>query len=327
MIDGHGDDRHLYGGISINFSSNIYAHADLSELREHLAGCLDVIGSYPEPAPLTLESLIARTEGIEADQVLVTSGATDAIYLLAQTFCHMQAYEVKHPTFSEYDDACRLFGMSEGQGAPVCWVCNPNNPTGTVCPPDELKQLARRHQLLIVDQSYEDYTLAPLLSPQEAIGCGNIILIHSMTKRYAVPGLRLGYLTAPAPLLSEVRRHCRPWAVNALAIEAGKWLLQRRFRLISHLSAYLDEAQRLGRRLGGVEGISVMPTQTNFMLCTIEQATAAELKQWLAHERGMLIRDASNFRSLTPHHFRVAAGLPCENSALVKAIHQFLSTK
>ena len=73
--------------------------------------------------------------------------------------------------------------------------------------------------------------------------------------------------------------------------------------------------------------MSVLPTDTNFMLCQLDVSTAAVLKEYLAQEHKMLIRDASNFRGLTPRHFRIAAQTPEENDALVEAIKQFMDSK
>lgn len=327
MIDGHGDDLFRYRQIRMNFSSNIYAHADLAGLEEWLRQNVHLIRSYPEPSPRSLETMIADRQGIASDEVMVTSGATDAIWLLAQAFRHKGTYKVFHPTFSEYEDACLAFGYEAHPNASLCWLCNPNNPTGEVSSQKEVLHLAQRHELLVVDQSYEDYTLAKMVSAKEALRCGNIIQIRSMTKSHAIPGLRLGYVTGPATIISLLRNQYRPWAVNALAIEAGKWLLNQGTKTIPDVSAYLKEAQRLRTKLCDVEGIDVMETQTNFMLCHLREGNAANLKEYLANEHGMLIRDASNFKGLDTHYFRVAAQTPEENDALVNAITIYMEEK
>ena len=225
MIEGHGDDLYRYDNIQMNFSSNIYNGTDLSALKDYLGSRLDVMRSYPEPSAASLEQMIARECGISPDEVLVTSGAVDAIYLIAQTYRHEGTCHVMQPTFREYEDACRVFGYEEREDGALCWLCNPNNPTGDVMPVDEVLALAGQHRLLIVDQSYEDYTEAPLLQPADVVGRDDIILLHSMTKRYAVPGLRLGYVTASSAIISRLREQYRPWAINALSLEAGKWLV------------------------------------------------------------------------------------------------------
>ena len=323
MIEGHGDDLYRYENIKMNFSSNIYNGTDLSALETYLSSRMAVVRSYPEPSAASLERMIASECGISSDEVLVTSGAVDAIYLIAQAYRNEGTCRIMQPTFREYEDACRVFGYQEREDGALCWLCNPNNPTGDVMATDEVLALAGRHRLLIVDQSYEDYTMAPLIQPSDVVGRDNIILLHSMTKRYAVPGLRLGYVTASSSIINRLREQYRPWAINALSLEAGKWLVQRGKTAIPDLSTYLAETQRLRTMLNEIDGIEAQPTQTNFFLCTIQQATAAELKEYLAREHGILIRDASNFTGLTPHHFRIATQSPAENDALVAAIKNY----
>ena len=324
MIDGHGDDIYNYEDIRMNFSSNIYAHADLTELEAYLCRHLDLIRSYPEPSSHSLEAMIAREYGVDADEVLVTSGATDAIYLIAQAFRDRMTYYVNHPTFSEYEDACRLHGYEEQPDGALCWLCNPNNPTGEVYSGSYIEALAAQHDMLVIDQSYEDYTPALLLSPKEAVCMGNVLQLHSMTKQYAIPGLRMGYVMASSKLIATLRKHSRPWEVNVLAIEAGKWLLTHQ-PVFPNLMVYLRETQRLREQLNAIKGVNAFDTQTNFFLCTIEPQTAASLKDYLATRHGILIRDAANFRGLTPHHFRIATQSPEENDALVVAIQQFIT--
>ena len=323
MIEGHGDDLYRYDNIKMNFSSNIYNGTDLSALEAYLSSRMAVVRSYPEPSAASLERMIARECGISPDEVLVTSGAVDAIYLIAQVFRYEGTCRIMQPTFREYEDACRVFGYQEREDGALCWLCNPNNPTGDVMAVEDVLALAERHRLIIVDQSYEDYTMAPLIQPSDVVGRDNIILLHSMTKRYAVPGLRLGYVTASASIINRLREQYRPWAINALSLEAGKWLVQRGKTAIPDLPSYLAETQRLRTMLNEIDGIEALPTQTNFFLCTIQQATAAELKEYLALEHGILIRDASNFTGLTPHHFRIATQSRAENDALVTAIKNY----
>ncbi len=326
MIDGHGDDIYKYDDIRLNFSSNIYQGTDLSELEAYLSGRLSSVRNYPSPTAVELEERIARHYGLNEDEVMVTSGATDAIYLIAQTFRNEGSYTVIHPTFSEYADACRMYGYEEKVDGALCWLCNPNNPTGELTDSSKLVKLAVNHKWLVVDQSYENYTLQRLMSPSTALCFHNVIQIRSLTKMFGVPGLRIGFITAPADVIVLFRRNYRPWAVASLAIDAGCWLFDHDFRLIPDLKAYMAEARRLYEMLNGVEGLSVSPTSTNFMLGALLNGSAAELKEYLAIEHGMLIRDATNFEGLTPHHFRVAAQTPEADDALVEAIREFLKT-
>lgn len=325
MILGHGDDIYRYSGIMMNFSSNIYPNPNLLELEEHLRNRITLIRNYPEPTPAHLEQLLAKEYGVEENQIMVTSGATDAIYLIAQAFREEKYFKVFHPTFSEYADASQTFGMEETADAPVCWLCNPNNPTGEVKSDEDIIKLERQYKWLILDQSYEDYTLKPIMSAPKAVQKENIIQIRSMTKRYAIPGLRLGFIIANEDIIRRLKPLYRPWAVNALAMEAGCWLIENQQKVILHLTDYLLETQRLRNELNAIDGVEASPTDTNFFLCTIRQSTATQLKEYLAKNEKILIRDASNFTGLTPHHFRIATQSPPENNALIEAISRFLS--
>lgn len=332
MLQGHGDDIYRYKDIRINFSSNIYSHADLSKLVAHLREVVGMIRNYPEPEPFSLEAVIASKHDIPADCVLVTSGATEAIYLIAQTFSlQKESYtaSILHPTFSEYEDACRMYGIPplsayDATAHSILWLCNPNNPTGTVFSPAEIRQYAQQFDYVIVDQSYEDYTQAPMLSPQDAATSRNILQLHSLTKTYAIPGLRIGYIIAPPSIIRLLRQYVRPWSVNALAIEAGKWLIENNVHVLPDLNAYLTETERLRQRLNQIPGIKADETQTSFFLAQVTPHTAAELKDYLATVHHILIRDASNFRGLTPHHFRISTQSPQENNQLVNAIEDFM---
>ena len=110
MLNGHGDDSYRYGRkITLNFSSNVYHHTSLAPLFRHLENCWEQVRSYPEPSPHAVESQLAQAMGISAESVCLTSGATEAIYLIAQTFSGRRSC-ILSPTFSEYADACRLHG-------------------------------------------------------------------------------------------------------------------------------------------------------------------------------------------------------------------------
>ena len=318
MIEGHGDDAYRYGEIKSDFSSNICAHGHHQVLMNHLKDRPELISHYPEPEAWSLEAVIAERYGLHPQQVIVTSGATEAIYLIAQTF-QMQS-EIPSPTFSEYEDACQLFPPSSDQT--MLWLCNPNNPTGEVYTLSYIERVIEEYDLVVLDQSYENYTDAQVMTPQEGCQKPNVIQVHSMTKTYGVPGLRLGYITAHESLTAKIRQNMRPWSVSALALEAGKFLLQHD-ELICKPD--LQETKRLAKLLEQLPEIEVTPTQTNFMLCQMAHHTAAELKDYLAREHRMLIRDASNFHSLTRYHFRIASQTPAENDALIEAINQLIS--
>ena len=339
MIYGHGDDAFRYGDkIKMNFSSNVYSGADLSALKEHLMEHFDVVSHYPEPQPHELERLLAEHLGVPENMVMVTNGANEAIYLIAQMYKGW-ASVIPQPTFNEYEDACKAFDhmisydtADELELLPqdrLYWLCNPNNPTGNTLLKTLLNHIIRQNPryLYVVDQSYADYTLSPTLEPKEMTDCFNVMLIHSLSKKYCVPGLRLGYIFSSPIIIGRLRDFRQPWTVNAMAIEAGKYLVTHDAKMIPDLEAYLSEAARLRTELSAIEGLMVMDTSTNFMLVNMDFGDAVELKKWLIDNYGILIRDASNFRGLDNHCFRVTARTKDDDDILLEAIKQYKALK
>ena len=354
MIQGHGDDAWRFDRpIRANFSSNVYGRVDLGALKAHLAKHLDDIGHYPEPEPYSLERALAIRLGLDPAAVCVTNGATEAIYLTAHAFAGSHSTIIQ-PTFNEYADACHLYSHSVAHSAAlafvlagnknavqpenhpqlhsldaertVIWLCNPNNPTGGVVPKAQLIEAieGRPETVFVIDQSYGFFTREPLLTAAEAVRLGNVIQFHSMTKRYAMPGLRLGYAIGNPRLIDRLRAVRMPWSVNGLAIEAGLYLCEHPDTGPIDLSALLAETQRLREALDALPGLSALPTQTHFFLCRLDKGRAADLKQWLADHQGLLIRDASNFEGLDAGCFRIATQTPEENDLLIAAIRQYL---
>lgn len=334
MINGHGDDIYNYGKkIVSNFSSNIYTRQDLSVLDDYLCSCIASIHSYPEPDAISLSRLIADRNQVATNNICITNGATEAIYMIAQAFRGKHSAVIQ-PTFSEYGDAClvndHIVSMVKSiddipKQADIVWLCNPNNPTGTVTDKERLKEYIISHpeKYIVIDQSYEYFTTKSLFAVSEAMQYKNVILLHSMTKRYAIPGLRLGYITACSETVALISRYCMPWSVNGLAIEAGKFLLENGAEIIK-IEEYIAEAKRFHKILSQIERLEVYDTDTHFFLCRLMDKTASELKEYLIQKHGILIRDASNFHGLNEHYFRVATQSPQENDAFVKAIKEWI---
>ena len=335
MIEGHGDDAYRYGcGIRYNFSTNVYGGFDHSGLMAHLCSKSDCIRSYPEPVPESVESALAALMGISSETVMVTNGATEAIYIMA---CEMSGRRsvVIAPTFSEYADACVMYSHRVDyvlsldevtDDAEMVWMCNPNNPTGRVTDKARLLTFidSRPSTLFVVDQAYADYTVCPLITAREVVERPNVVILGSFTKRFAIPGLRIGYAVGNHELLARFKARRMPWSVNQLAIEGAKYLLSHIEDYPIDASRLHDEAERVGMALGCM-GIYVEPTDCNMLLCCLERGSAATLKDYLVERHGILIRDASNFYGLTDRHFRVAVLSPYENDLLINAINEWIS--
>lgn len=337
MINGHGDDLYHYTRtILSNFSSNVYNHLDHRILFEKLKENMQKVCSYPEPEPLSLEKAFAGLLHVAAEEVCVTNGATESVYLIAQAFKGKKS-AIWMPTFSEYADACLLHGHgilpfytidSLPSEARLVWLCNPNNPTGEVREASALTKLIESNpqKIFIIDQSYEMFTLQRVLSSKEGVRFPNVILIHSLTKQYAIPGIRLGYMTACKNLLRDIRLQRMPWSVNSLAVEAGFHAIEEQLKPTIDIPLYLKEKERLEKALLKTGIVEIWHSDTHFMLIRLRYGKAPALKDYLASEHGILIRDASNFEGLDERFFRIATQTPEENDQLVKAIEKWIAS-
>lgn len=337
----HGDDRYRYPGYKIvaDFSSNVPDVPSQDALWKYLVARRDVIRHYPDPHPYALESSLSRILSVDKRCVAVTSGATDAIYLIAHLFQNHSSV-ICHPTFSEYASACRLFchsvtSLFADDTSPfidlpkqtqVVWLCNPNNPTGHTCDRNALLWWinANPQVTFVVDQSYHAFTSKPVLSPQEVVKLPNCILIQSLTKSYAIPGLRLGYMVANSDILSSLSRFRMPWSVNALAIEAGLYLVQQ--PLPFSLDTLLQMREHLSLSLSNLDVLEVIPTDTHYFLVKMKHHKASQVKEWLVKQHGILVRDASTFPLLSEYHLRIATQNLSHNALLINALSQLPGT-
>ncbi|RFM32941.1 pyridoxal phosphate-dependent aminotransferase [Chitinophaga silvisoli] len=336
MILGHGDDRYLYSReILADFSSNVYYKGLSIGLVQHLSTQLFRLKNYPEANAQSLQEALAQWHEIRPAQVLATNGATEAFYLVAHAW-RGQSATIVIPAFAEYEDACRINDLTVSYlewnalkqdstfETALVFLGNPNNPTGALLPVDFLRRLLQHNPFVtfVVDEAYVDFTLSRESMVGSLEDLANLIIIKSLTKTYAIPGLRLGYLLSNDSAIEKITASKMPWSVNALAIEAGLYITAHKEKLTFNVEDLLQDTAALMAALS--IHVNVIPTHTNFFLCELVRGTAAELKAYLVEEHGLLIRDASNFKSLGERHFRVATQTPDKNALLVKGINAWM---
>ncbi|HEY4334735.1 MAG TPA: aminotransferase class I/II-fold pyridoxal phosphate-dependent enzyme [Puia sp.] len=337
MIHGHGDDIGQYkGAIRANFSSNVWYGGLNPGLAAHLQDKIALLTHYPDPDAEALQQTAAVSYGLHPDQVLVTNGATEAIYLIAQAYRDRTA-TIFSPTFSEYGDACRLQGIGiqlrSGETAnsnqkfdtDLVFICNPNNPTGDAFATDLLRQFLQDNPdpLFVIDESYIEFTDATQSLLPRLATYPNLLILRSLTKSCCIPGLRLGFALGRADRIRTLRDLKMPWSVNRLAIEAGRYIFDHPQQFTLPLTQLLAATADWRRQLQQATDWRIRHTDTHYFLVeTTAPFTAAALKLWLIREYGVLIRDASNFPGLTPYHFRVACQSPDHNQLLTDALRQ-----
>ena len=334
MLYGHGDDGYRYRGeITADFSTNVWYGGEPGGLKEHLFARWSVINRYPEVLAEDLGRKIAHHHHFDATNILVTNGTMESIYLIAHAFKGGET-SIVFPSFAEYEDACRIhdqhirfldwnaINVFSKLNSSLIFICHPNNPTGLIF--DDLQTIIENNPdtIFVIDEAFIEFTFSAASLIRLVSDHKNVIILRSMTKAFAIPGLRLGYIAAPAPLIGKLTSYKMPWAVNALAIEAGHFIFDNLAVNKIPLRQLLHDKEDFVHSLQQV-AIRTHRSHTHFFLAEIPFGTAKELKQYLVDFHRILIRDASNFRGLNDRQFRLATLSPSKNGLLVAALQQW----
>lgn len=334
----------------LDYSANINPLGPPAALQQLLSQEWNFLARYPDPEVRELRGAISAKHGIMPESVLVGNGAAEVIDLIVRTL-QPETVGVIDPTFSEYREASEKHGAKivsirafaeEDFSVPLekaievlpkvdaLFLDQPNNPTGKRWERGYLLELIRRAEKLgakiILDEAFIDFfpDEADASMVREAERSATVVVVRSMTKFYAIPGLRLGYAVAGPSLIREMKRLQVPWSVNHLAQKAGVLALQdldyeRRSRqLISVERSWLSrELARLGCHT--YEGAA------NFLLVRLgnHRMDADELQRRLGIE-GILIRCCTTFIGLNDQYFRVAVRTRTENERFILALEAAL---
>jgi len=293
---------------------------------------------YPDRECLELRRVIAARYGISSDAIIVGNGCCELIHSLAMACIRPgDSVLVVGPTFSEYERASRIAGgdiircnafadndfafpveqieqVLASRSVRLVWICNPNNPTGqSISREIMLNWIAIYPQTrFVVDEAYIEFSRRT--ESLIHIDASNLIVLRSMTKAFAISGLRLGYAVMRESLRTEVDKRCVPWSVNTLAQVAGVVALQD-FEYYEAAMRRLNESKGLLLTQLAEEGFEVIPSDTGFFL--LRAADAPSLRQRLL-KRGILIRDCNSFG--LSDFVRIAVGTNEQNALLVAGL-------
>nr|WP_298410707.1 threonine-phosphate decarboxylase CobD [uncultured Halomonas sp.] len=336
----------------LDFSANLNPLGAPQWVSSRLAAAIEGLDSYPAPDYRPAREAIAREAGVAVEQVLLTNGGAEAIFLTAAAHAGGRAVIVQ-PTFNEYARACRAFDIAVDnvclippdfsldpaslalslERGTLLFLCRPNNPTATLLPRETIEQLltlaALRGSRVVIDEAFIDFvtpaeeSLAPLLARFD-----NLILLRSLTKLYALPGLRMGYLLASESLVRQLQATQPPWSVNHLAAELVAPLLAD-IDFLARTQQWLNEEHpRLQAGLTA-EGLEVIPSRANFFLVrppleTVDGsasiASAALFEQLL--RAGILARHTHGFPGLDGGWLRLALRERDANARLLAALSE-----
>jgi threonine-phosphate decarboxylase len=307
------------------------------------------ISNYPTIDGKQVGSFYHKKFSIPPDMVLPGNGSVELIYLVPRAL-RLKQVVVISPSFHEYIRAVVVAGgrttlfplsiehslappplqqleksLSEAQ---ALLLGTPNNPTGTLFHRDEILQLAERHpdKWLLVDEAFlqfhQNWQELTLMNPKYMRP--KIVVFHSLTKFYALAGLRIGAVIAHPETISTLKYFKEPWTVNSIAeLVVGVLSECHDYEIATH-QIVSQERERLFNELEKIPGIRPFPTAANFLL--IQWTASNDLDDLLRALliKGLYVRDCRNFPGLEQNFFRVAVRMPAENDLLLEAISQFV---
>lgn len=328
-----------------DFSVNVNPMGPPREVLEAWGVLAGEIARYPDVNGRGVVRFYEERFGLPEDGVLPGNGSVELLYLVPRALGFRQVGVIS-PCFHDYIRAARLAGAAvsllplsaddgfaplsakalDGRvaGLDAVFVGNPNNPTGTVFPPETLLALAERHpkRFFLVDEAFVQFAEEdrPLTLLRRGHLRPNLLVFHSLTKFYSLAGLRLGAVAGHPKTISRLRAHKEPWTVNAVAEKVAGYL-SRCGEFERKTRQYMSrERRRIYARLRKIPGIRPFAPAANFFLV---QWTATENLDDLLRRlfsRGFHVRDCRNFPGLEDNFFRFAIRLPAENDRLLDAV-------
>lgn len=335
----------------LDYSANINPLGLADSVQKAIAQSVGQVIHYPDAEAVLLKEAISSYYHVDDKRITAGNGAVELLYVLAHTLRPKRVL-IPAPTFSEYERATTAAGAAVEyvyllpengftfnldslchcvKKVDMVFIGNPNNPTGTLLAVGQIERLLRAARqdgtIVVVDESFMDfiandqeYSCRPLLHQYD-----NLVIIHSLTKFYAIPGLRLGFALASPSLTVKLHQAKDPWNVNLLAQAAGVAALADTEYQIASRETVKREKDSLFSSLNNLAGIKPFLPSVNYILMDISQSghNAPQLRQVLA-EHNILIRDCSNYPGLSPSYVRLAVKLNEQNKILLQRLEQVL---
>lgn len=330
----------------LDFSANINPLGPPDWLRPLIESRISDLIHYPDPDATELVEAIAALHRIPADQILVGNGATELLHLLPRALgCSSLLLPV--PSYADYEEPARLSGLNIQQLPlspaagfvldPTCLVPllkpaqlvllgQPNNPTGRTFDAETLRLIANQHPatLFVVDESFIGFTAGSQSLQQNRPE--NILILTSLTKLYAIPGLRLGNLTGAAGHIQQLKNYLPNWTVNSLAQAVGTRAVQDMDYLQRTRSFVIGQRESLVALLSSLPGLTVYPGEANFLLLRLNHPTLnAQQLADQALQQGIALRVCGNFSGLDGRYFRVAVRTEPEQQRLYTVLQSILA--
>ncbi|MCL4417248.1 MAG: threonine-phosphate decarboxylase CobD [Actinobacteria bacterium] len=342
-------------GIDINeiidFSSNINPAGFPPQTIEIIKKNINLINKYPDPESSEFKSRLSEILNIDPKNILPGNGSSELFYLAARTVRPVKVL-IPAPSFVEYEQAARSVPAScifmnyekknqefkidlqklikKVSSSKLLFFCNPNNPTGSLLDREEILFLIKKCRendcFIFIDEAFIDFVDdIPDTSVMKNIRkFSNALLFRSLTKFFAIPGIRLGYIVGSKNLIDKIRV-CQPdWPLNLFAQMVGKEVISDINYISQSRQLIKKEREFLVNSLKKIKQLKLFKSAANFILIEIrdKNLSATSLADKLGRDYKILIRDCSNFRNLGNNFFRIAVKTRQENILLINSFKQ-----
>jgi threonine-phosphate decarboxylase len=336
---------------TIDFSTSINPLGPPPAAIEEYHRAAEALTRYPDPVADTLGRSIAQWIGVNAAQVLVGNGSTQLIHLLARTM-HWRRPVVVTPTFSEIGNALvinanvtsalgqsmpRAVVLSAGRdfelrvddlvralegGADAIFIGRPNSPTGTMLSFDAAAvvahECARFNARCIFDEAFIDFA-ADARSAVHLIDSAPVIVLRSLTKIFAIPGLRLGFVVAEPQTIMGLREAIEPWSVNTAAARVGAACLDGAKEFIARTRKFVGrERDFVAHGLAQNPHVRVFPSAANFLMIAVRESAADSFGAFMLR-KGIVVRSLQALPGAGPGLYRIGIRERDDNLRLITA--------
>jgi len=344
-----GNLRHLMNlsGLSaeeiLDFSANINPLGLPEWFRTVVSSTLASVVHYPDPECADLVKAAVERYGCAPDQVLVGNGSSEILHLIPRALGKKRAV-ILAPSYVDYATSAETAGLqvdfvllrenedflpdlvrleSTLRGDELVFVCTPNNPTGLLVDGESLRKIAINNTsiLFVVDEAFGDF-----VDDIDSLTCNrppNVIVLLSLTKIYAIPGLRLGLAVCEPEIVDSIKRIQPTWSVNSIAQAVGVAALRDSHYVEQSRSFVRQQREILETELQSISGLTVYPGKANFLFVRIDRKDldALELADRVLRD-GIAMRVCENFQGLDKRFFRVAVRTYEQNNRLCESLRK-----
>jgi len=328
----------------LDFSANINPLGMPSSVKKAIIEGVDEAQKYPDITYFELKCAIGEFENIHKENLILGNGAAEVLFNVVRGINPKNTL-ILAPTFSEYEEATKAingnityyklkeehnFYIQEdildyiNSDLDLIFICNPNNPTGVITSKDLLVKILikakKNNVMVVIDESFLDFIEGDLSMISYISEYENLVIIKSLTKFFALPGIRIGYgICGNIYLIEKIEKISPAWNINIFAEIATKTGIKDEKYIKESINFIKAEKEYLYNELKEINELKVYKPSVNFIL--LKTSIKINFKEELL-KSNILIRSCSNYEGLDNSYYRIAVRTHEENSKLVKNIRK-----